>query len=130
MVDNIKITHENTVRRPKEESSIPVSDADWLKLKKFAQRIVKPTNYYQLGYGFLFGVTASGVIGLIALYGGQFENIWVLPITWVITVGALLIGIALVFLDNRDKSLTVGSVNNLLEEMGDIEKKYETTKIS
>src|SRR5258706_2731857 len=103
----------------------PVLEADWLRLKQMCQQIVPQPEAFRLFASVLLGVAGSTLLSLIGLSTSWVES-WVRPTLLAVLACAVILGVALIFLDRALRNANVFTRKELLDEMARIEGMYES----
>jgi hypothetical protein len=123
-----KFTPDYAIYPPKEQGIYPIREGDWVRLKRLISQIIPAKRVFEVLASAFFGVAGSALLSLVAFSTTSSLASWVLPTTWAIFIGSVILAIALIIVDRLQKQLVTTSVTNVLEEMQAIEQDYENPK--
>lgn len=123
-MNEFQFTEDYFLYRPRKQGIYPIHESDWNRLKRMIQGIVPYKRIFQILASIAFGVFASAILSLIGFQSAKELDSWVLPTTWAILVGSVILGIALLILDHQQTEIITLSVNDVLQEMRSIEASY------
>ena len=124
-MSKIEFKQDYYVYTPKTQGIYPIQEIDWDRLKSLIHKIIPEKKLYSTFSSLLLGVFISSVFSIISL--NILENLpdWILPTNWIICISSLLIGIALIIIDNQQKEILKLTSQFILDEMVKIEEQYD-----
>lgn len=120
-----KITEENVVYRPKTQGRLPITEADWNRLKRIAAAIVPGRLLYQTVSNLAFGVSGSAFVTLVGYFFITDLPKWIFPATLGTLAVFSIIGLGFLALDGQQRKLIASSVAYLTSEMEELEKGFQ-----
>ena len=123
-MNEINFTQDYIVYSIKKEGVYPLPGSDWERLKNLIKKIIPETKLFNVIASVAFGIFISSIFSLITFYSVQNLNKWIIPINWAILIASLVIGFALVIIDNQQGKIIKLSTTIIIEEMQEIEKKF------
>lgn len=128
MSDEIKISQDSFIYRPKEQNVYPITEHDWKKMRKTLEECDSKSGISFKDIALLLiGGAVSGFLSLIALYNSEKVAVWVMNANWVVLVCSIVLGVGFLFLGYQQEKITSRDLKSILREMEDIESKYHTT---
>lgn len=125
---DFKFTQDYVVYKAKKEGIYPIKESDWKRLKRIVSGIIPNKTIFQIMASISFGIFASAIFSIIAFKSAEKLENWVMPTTWVIFFVSLIAGIGLLILDKFQKKMITYSANDVLTEMGEIEKSFDKSQ--
>jgi Na+/H+-dicarboxylate symporter len=123
-MDEFNFTQDYLVCKPKKEKMYPILESDWDRLKRMINNIIPKRKVFRILASGSLGIFASSIFSLISFESAENLSDWVLPTTWSILFTSIILGIALLILDNQQKKVVTKSTKEVLDEMNIIEQKY------
>ncbi|MGI5064432.1 hypothetical protein E4N95_13355 [Treponema denticola] len=123
-MNEINFTQDYIVYSIKKEGVYPLPESDWERLKNLIKKIIPETKLFNVIASVAFGIFISSIFSLITFYSVQNLNKWIIPTNWAILIASLVIGFALVIIDNQQGKIIKLSTTIIIEEMQEIEKKF------
>jgi glucan phosphoethanolaminetransferase (alkaline phosphatase superfamily) len=121
-------TREFAVLQPVRENVMPVSENDWLRMKRVVKEIIPYSSAYQVAGSISVGVLISFVCVWISL---RLSTVAVPGWAWTFDICAIccsaLMSILCLLFDWRLKKHTARTVQSAVDELDDIRNKFEPT---
>lgn len=123
-MSKVNFTQDYLIYSPKREGIYPLPESDWQRLKGLIGMIIPERKIYNFIASLSFGVFVSSIFSLVTLYTANGLAVWIIPTNWSILVCSFILGIALLLLDEQQRTLITISKNLIIGEMDSLEKKY------
>jgi hypothetical protein len=109
---------------PAAEGRLAVRRSDWVRIRRCVRHLSAPTSRLQTWYSLCFGFAISAGVSIVPLAASTGLPTWVVPAYVCSTVAALLLGLAVVWLDRSFDKKRKEQITDLDADMDDVEKAF------
>lgn len=122
--DGIRFSQDHVIRRPRTRGIFPVSEEQWLRLRRMVQRLEAPRRTFQNLSAASASLGFSSGIAAIAFLDSPPSRDWVLPSTIALCVLGLVLTVVFFTVDRQLATDLRSSRRLILEEMEIVEKGF------
>lgn len=123
-MNDINFTQDYFLYTPKKQGIFPIQENDWNRLKALIKKIIPQKKVYSIISSISFGVFISAIFSLISLSTIEHVPSWLVPTNWIVAVFSLILGIALIIIDNQQKEIIQFTSDFIIEEFEKLEKQF------
>ena len=121
---SIEFTRDYQMFNTKKEGVYPITESDWERLKELIKNIIPEKKIYSIIYSIFIGTFISAIFSLFSLSTIDGLSNWIIPTNWAILIGSLILALAIMILDNQQKTIIKISTGFVISEMENLEKNF------
>ena len=121
---DINFTQDYFIYTAKKQGVFPIQENDWNRLKDLIKKIIPQKKVYSIISSISFGVFISAIFSLISLSSIETVPTWIIPTNWLILMFALVLGIALIIIDNQQKEIIRITSDFIIDEFVKLEEQF------